>query len=111
MLQSRLPSVRLHANQWLFFSDVFGPGYAQPDVYFILSNKVILFECKLTEKLSGHEQLKGLYAPLLEHIYSRPVTKVLVCRGLKLRYREEVEDLAGVLASSSKNVLTWQWLP
>lgn len=103
----------LHPHQWMDFYDENGRGLAQVDVFAVLQDKIILFECKLSENLSAHVQLRALYGPLLEYIYERPVVMVQVCKNLRHlnRRRHEVGGLADILASDGSRLLTWHWLP
>lgn len=94
------------------FFDENGRGYAQSDLFLVLSDKIVLFECKLTESAGGHEQLSLLYGPLLSYIYSRPLVLVQVCKNLRRGFRRiEITSLEEAIASTSQKVLTWQWLP
>lgn len=115
MLKAGLPKeLPIFHSQWIEFEDENGPGYAQPDIFFVLSDRVVLFECKLTETLRGHQQLRGLYGPLLSEIYLRPVILILACKNLaRLDIRRwEVGGLReAVLTRESGKVLTWHWLP
>ncbi len=70
-------------SQWLQFVDANGPGFAQPDFYFVRPDSVLCIECKLTQHPVAWEQLRGLYAPLLEKLYARPVVCVQVCKNLR----------------------------
>ena len=114
MVSSSLPSIaQWHHNQWIEFEDTIGHGFAQPDSYLVLKSRIICFECKLTETLSGYSQLSGLYAPLLREIYSRPIILILACKNLSrldLR-RLEVSSLREALFAPSGRIATYQWLP
>jgi hypothetical protein len=109
-----LPSeAAIFHNQWIRFEDSNGEGYAQPDSYLVLKSRVICFECKLTETLSGYAQLEKLYKPLLAAIYSRPIVLILTCKNLSrldLR-RSEVASLREALFARAGGVATFQWLP
>lgn len=95
------------------FEDEQGHGFAQLDAALICSDKILLFECKLTENLHGHAQLRGLYGPLLSFLYpAREIIYILLCKNLRRDLRRfEVNSLEEAIASDSRKVLTWQWLP
>lgn len=50
-----------------------GPGHASPDLYFVLPNRVVVFEFKLSQCEAGLLQLAELYYPILREFYSLPV--------------------------------------
>lgn len=73
----------LRAGTWIRFEDCGGPGWAQPDFFFLGESRIVLLEAKLTETPAGWEQLWGLYAPLLMEIFpSREIICVQVCQNL-----------------------------
>lgn len=47
-------------QQWIMFADENGLGWAQPDLYVLLPNLVLLMECKLTQTPDAAEQLSRL---------------------------------------------------
>src|SRR6056297_1277414 len=65
----------LHA-QWFKFRDRKGRGFAQPDIFVLFPDIVLLLEVKLTQRRKGMTQLRHLYSPLLERYYERPVAMV-----------------------------------
>ena len=114
MISSSLPSeAQLKHAQWIEFEDSNGKGFAQPDCYLVLRSRIVCFECKLTETLSGYAQLSKLYAPLLREIYQRPIVLVLACKNLARLdlQRLEVSSLREALFAPSNKVATFQWLP
>lgn len=111
-LKRSLPQGVIYPNQWIKFLDANGRGYAQPDVFLLFKERIVLFECKLTENLSAQRQLLHLYEPLLFHIYARPVVKIQVCKNLRSGLRRiEISSLPSAIQTKSSSVLTWQWLP
>lgn len=66
-------SCSLFPSQWIEFYDENGRGWAQPDIYGVGEDWVLLVECKLTQQEWGYAQMNNLYRPLLEWIYKRPV--------------------------------------
>jgi hypothetical protein len=71
----------VHEEQWFKFEDFNGLGYAQPD-FFILSDRVLVFEAKLSQTIEGYQQLTNLYFPLLEEFYNLSPVGIQVCRNL-----------------------------
>jgi hypothetical protein len=89
---------------------VLGQNHCQTDFYWVLSDKVVLVEVKLTGGPHGKMQAEGLYKPLLEKIYGRPVVCLLMCKWVG-------QDTPGPFVSSPEEFLasevgfaTMQWL-
>jgi len=61
------------ANQWIQFSDDAGPRWCQPDGYVDLGERVLLVEVKYQHTPGAWEQLRLVYAPLLEYLFGKPV--------------------------------------
>jgi len=80
---------RFLPGPWIQFQDA-SPGlhWAQPDIVVDFPNITLLLEAKLTQSDAAYLQLTGLYAPLLTHIFKKPVACVQVCRNL--RYRQNM---------------------
>jgi hypothetical protein len=76
------PAGQLFPHHWIYFTDEAGPGWAQPDFFLVEPRLVTVFETKLTQTTAAWEQLDGLYGPLLEYLFARPVRKVQVCKNL-----------------------------
>ena len=100
---------KVFSEQWIVFEDAGGVGYAQPDHYIVFPEHVLLIECKLSQKQFAFPQMGLLYAPLLRHLYARPVVGVQACRNLRFRpdkyWVEEIEhefDFRG-----QEDMLTW----
>lgn len=79
-LETRLPG--LAHQRWIAFEDANGKGLAEPDAYLVRPQGVLIFEIKLTACRYGHEQLQGLYGPLLSQLFSRPVRCLQIARAL-----------------------------
>lgn len=74
----------VRSGVWFEYRDSDGqPRWCQPDHFVPLAKTVILFECKLSEKEEAWQQMRCLYAPILEMHYQLPVTCVQVCRFLR----------------------------
>ena len=69
-------------GQWIEFADENGQGWAQPDIYVVQEDQVVLFECKLTYVEEAWPQMHALYVPLLMALYRKPVLCVQVCKNL-----------------------------
>lgn len=68
-------------GQWIRFKDSLGFGHAQPDHYVVMSDRVLLFEDKLSQTVEARAQCLGLYVPLLQFIYKRPVCAIQVFKN------------------------------
>ena len=104
---SRLVSSDLyvHSGQWIHFQDSQGLGWAQPDYYIVADNGILLLECKLSQKREAWDQLRNLYAPLLEFIYGTQVLCTQVCKHLSFDDGSIVTDFAQLRDGS-----TWHWM-
>lgn len=69
-------------GKWIEFEDQNGPGWAQPDLFFVLRGEVVCLEAKLKWVAEGHSQGELLYKPLLEHLFRLPCRVVVVCKIL-----------------------------
>ena len=73
----------LRPGQWFKFVDENGPGYAQSDVLFLRGHCLFIFECKLTYRPEGWDQLNFLYSPLCAAVWPGLRQRlVLVCHSL-----------------------------
>ena len=79
------PGAILKSEQWFYYIDENGRNYCQPDHFVVLPTHVLLVECKLTQKSRAFPQMGGLYVPVLQHIYKRPIVGVQVCRNMQFR--------------------------
>jgi hypothetical protein len=70
------------AGVWLRFKDWAGEAWAQPDFYVPLEDRVLIFECKLTECRQAWVQLDK-YKGLLEEMLGLPACRVMVCKNLR----------------------------
>jgi hypothetical protein len=99
----------LRTGEWIRFRDYHGTGFAQPDSFLVLPDRLLCFECKLSTRQDGVGQIASLYKPLLAHIFQKPVTGVLVVKYLyevPAPLIEEPEEAT----SSQLPFLTWQYL-
>lgn len=70
-LRSKFPDVRL--STMLHFCDDSGPRRCVPDAFLSLPDRTIAFEIKSQHMPESWWQLRKLYAPVLEALYSKPV--------------------------------------
>lgn len=103
--------VKVHYHQWIEYTDASGSHYCEPEAFIVLADRIILFEVKLTGGIAGRMQMEGLYRPLLEHIFSRPVHCLLICKWT-------TPDTPGPFFLSPDQFMlsgalfgTWHWLP
>jgi hypothetical protein len=71
------------AEPWFQFEDANGKGYCSPDHIIGWQGQVLVLECKLGNVEEAERQIKYLYGPVLERVYSRPVRGVAVVRHLR----------------------------
>lgn len=62
------------ANQWIHFADEAGTRWCQPDGFVELPGQVLLVEFKYQHTPEAWEQLRLVYAPLLEFLLRKPVS-------------------------------------
>ena len=97
-------------GQWIEFQDSNGFGYAQPDVFLPGPYSTLVFESKLKETLSGHEQIEHLYRPLLRHIFARPVVGILVTRTIIQSPAHLIQHPGELLDETKELTHVWHWL-
>lgn len=73
---------QLFQKHWINFEDDNGVGWAQPDYFILTPDAIWIFELKLSQNSGAWEQLRGLYGPLLEHLFRRDIVRVQVCKNL-----------------------------
>jgi hypothetical protein len=74
--------VEINYHKWIRFFDEHGIGHAEPEAYVVLKDRIILFEVKRTGMPAGRMQMEGLYQPLLEKIFEKPVYSLLICQNV-----------------------------
>lgn len=97
------------SQQWIAFVDANGPGHARPDYFITFEDRIILFECKLSQTEHAFLQIDGLYRPLLKHIFNRPVVGVQVCKNVRTR-GEYLEDIYAAIALRQEGNYVMHWL-
>ena len=100
----------LFLGQWILFTDKFGVGWAQPDAYILMEDRILLLEVKLTQSDSAVPQLLSLYLPLLRKIYDLPILCCQVCRNLRYIPKKFVENPQEILAKPGPGVFTWHFI-
>jgi hypothetical protein len=73
----------VHSGAWFRYSDRVREGVCQIDHYVCLGSYTLLIECKLSENQEAWEQMKSLYAPILEQYFGVPVARVQATRHLR----------------------------
>lgn len=73
----------VHSGVWFEYQTLDKVAVCQPDHFAVLSDKIILVECKLSEKIEAWVKMRELYAPILEQHYARPVARVQAARHLR----------------------------
>lgn len=68
-------------GQWFEFEDASGLHYCQTDHLVLFDHCVLLFESKLTQ-CNCVDQINGLYRPVVELAFDRPVIATQVCKNL-----------------------------
>lgn len=97
-------------QQWIMFADENGLGWAQPDLYVLLPDLVLLMECKLSQTRDAEEQLTHLYLPLLREIYQQPVLKLEVFKHLRVTPNRLVDGPEDFLSFPRPEVHTWHYI-
>lgn len=101
-------ALRKEAKQdWIEFEDENGLGFCQPDAFVVFDKLVILVEAKLTWVDCVWEELHGLYRPLLQELFQRPVTCIAACKWAP---RNDIESWLDVLVEPKEDY-TWHFIP
>ena len=98
------------SQQWIMFADANGLGWAQPDVYLLFDNLLLLIECKLTQSKSAEVQLLSLYLPLLKKIYQVPILCLQTCKNLRVVPRKLVDGPGDLLKFPGPGTHTWHYI-
>ncbi len=100
----------LFLGQWILFSDAGGIGWAQPDAYVLMEDRILLLEAKLTQSDAAVPQLLSLYLPLLRQIYNLPILCAQVCHNLRYIPKKLVESPQELLANPGPGVFVWHFI-
>ena len=77
-------------SPWIYFLDINGKGWAQPDALLVHDNLVWIFEAKLTHTEDSVDQLLKLYVPLVKHIWpNKGHVAMEVCHNIGPIYRAD----------------------
>jgi|TARA_R110000824_G_scaffold230800_1_gene418465 hypothetical protein len=104
-----LPGER-HEHQWLGFMDNNGRGWAQPDVYWIMPELILVGEAKLTQTFTAIKQVKDLYRPLLAKLYDKPVIGFQICKGLRKVDPYLIKHPTALLASNTDMICCYHYI-
>lgn len=72
-------------NPWYRFVDADGEGWCCPDIVVLPkdSEPLVIVECKLTATKTCEPKAKGLYLPVVQHLYpEQPIRLIQVCKNL-----------------------------
>lgn len=109
-LETRWGNLDIHYHEWIRFHDANGTGHAEPEAYLVLKDRIVLFEAKLTGGIAGKMQMEGLYKPLLENIYRRPVVCLMICKNVAPDTPHPRYDSPEAFMSSGRPFGVWHWL-
>jgi hypothetical protein len=75
---------------------------------------VWVLECKLSDTPEAREQLRGLYFPVLEHVFRRPARGITVCKSVNQYSMSQIIvaslDEAKRIAASGEHIPSLHWL-
>ncbi len=91
------------------FSDQNGIGWAKPDIYLLMEDKILLIECKLTQTETAIPQMLCLYLPLLRMIYNKPILCLQVCKNLRYVPKKFVESPQELLQNPGPGAYLWHF--
>lgn len=98
-----------HYSQWIEFTDAGGSGFACPDIFIVLENKILLFEVKLTQTPNAVAQMRQLYEPLLACIFNYPIIRCEIYRNaissVETPYVKSLQDV--VEFGTPDETLSW----
>lgn len=86
-------------GQWFEYRDKKGKAYCQTDVLLLppAKDRLILFECKLTQKAEGEVKLSRLYVPLVRSLYQLPVFPILAFQNILWQPESLIDRIEHVL--------------
>jgi hypothetical protein len=96
----------VHSGQWIEFYDSNGHGNAQPDHYIEGENFILLVEVKLKQTIAAEGQMWELYAPLLVHIYHKPVVFVQAFKY----WRFTTESIRSPIEAKPNRMNSWHYM-
>lgn len=101
----------IHYHQWITYRETASDKFhwCEPDIFLVARDCVLLVEIKLTGCAEATVQMFGLYAPLLEAIYSRPVRCLQVCKWTSEDTPGPFHQSAEHFISSADPCGTWNW--
>lgn len=108
-MTKQFPSIKWRYHEWIEYLDGSGKHAAEPDLFAVVDEAVLLIEFKLTGSAYGKAQCLGLYAPLLRHIFSLPVYSLQICKSLTAETPGPFQDLAAFINQPGEYA-TWHWI-
>lgn len=101
-------------GQWYEFEDAAGHGYCQPDIVIPQDRFVVCVEVKLSAQDSAWLQARGLYKPILEHVYRKPCICIVATKYLRSERAGDIIATSLADAVTSAEVLNvqplWHWI-
>lgn len=94
-------------TDWFSFVDRNGKGFAHPDYFLVYPQVTVVFECKLTQTDTAFVQINGLYRPILDYVFKRPVVGIQVCHNLRAVPAEGIIEDPFSAISSGDPTRTW----
>lgn len=112
-LKRALP--RLCRGQWYEFADSRGHGWCQTDFELGFVQAHFVFESKYTWRAEAHEELNGLYLPVVRKVRGNiSVFGLVVCKKLTVGMGKEIKvfgDLGEALTVAALGrPVVWHWL-
>lgn len=84
-------------EQWFGFEDLNGQGRCQTDFLFVLDDRVVILEAKLSQTERAEWQLEKLYRPVCERVYDLPTFCVQCCKILRKQPKVPVLYIKDIL--------------
>lgn len=74
--------VPVFPDKWFKYHDANGIGYCSPDILLLDGHQICIIECKLTWTPEAIGQITELYAPVVNMVYERTTTGIILARHL-----------------------------
>lgn len=104
------PQLKWRYHEWISYTDGSGNHAAEPDLFAPLpSGGIVCVEVKLTGGEYGRDQLLGLYAPLLSHLYDQPIYCLQLCKTLTAETPGPFRTLDSFL-EAPEEYATYHWI-
>jgi hypothetical protein len=86
LLEQEWPEVDFNYHKWFSFRrELDGKTeFCEPEMFLVFQDFILLLECKRTGCKYGMEQMRDFYAPILRHVYKRPVRCLQICKHVSV---------------------------